>query len=100
MEKLCVQERPNGKVYRARKGPTLHAYFGEWPENECVMILRISEEDESVARKMAEDAKKQYGYEMIGGGWFGWWRDSIRNGEQYWDYDSVNGVPGWYYTVE
>lgn len=100
MEKLCVQERPNGKIYRARKPPELHAFNGGWPEDTCVMVLRIDQESEAEARKMVEDAKEYYGYELIGPSWFGWWRDSIRDGEQYWDYDSYRGVPGWYFTVE
>ena len=100
MEKLCVQERPNGKIYRARKPPTVHDFCNGWPEDDCIMVLRIDQESEEIARKLATEEAKRHGYTMVAGGFFGWWRDSIRNEEQYWDYDSVNGVPGWYFTVE
>ena len=100
MDKLCKQVRPNGKTYNARKPPTVHVFDAGWPENNCIMVLRISEEDQHIAHEMATAEGKRHDFDMVSSGYFGWWRDSIRNREQYWDWDSVRGVPGWYFNVE
>jgi len=100
MEKLCVQERPNGKIYRARKPPTVEVFDAGWPEDECVLVLRVSEEDRETAREMAVEAAKINGCELVNSGHFGWWRSTVRNNESYWDYDSHSGAPGWYFNVE
>jgi hypothetical protein len=36
----------------------------------------------------------------VGEGTFGWWRESIRNNEPFWDHDSVQGAPGWLFRIE
>lgn len=100
METLCVQERPNGKIYRARKPPIVETFTGDWPEDECIMVLRVSEENQGLAYRLACEEAVRYGYEHVNSGHFGWWRSTIRNNEPYWDYDSYSGMPGWYFNVE
>lgn len=92
--------RPNGKPYRARKEPFVEFFLGEWPDEDSAVVLRIDRRHGEEARQMVIEEGKKHGVELVNSGTFGWWRRSIRNHEPFWDYDSVNGMPGWFFNVE
>lgn len=89
--------RPNGKLYKARKGWAVWILDGEW--NQLALVLRCKPLDE--ARALADPViKASLGSSCSpGSAQFGWWRQTIRNNEPYWDHDSVRGAPGWLFEV-
>lgn len=93
-------KRPNGKQYTSRKPPAVEYFEGEWPDEECVVVLRVSEDDRETAYGLAREELAKHGCTLITPGWFGWWRLTMRNSEPFWVYDSVRGVPGWVFNVE
>jgi len=92
--------RPNGKVYRPRKEPYVEVYESDYLGESQIMVTRLGPDSEEEARKLAEPEFKRHGFELMGSGYFGWWRSSIRNNETEWVYDSERGVPGWVFRVE
>jgi hypothetical protein len=92
--------RPNGKQYTSRKPPVTEYFEGDWPDEACVMVLRIGDGEREAAREMAEQEMKRNGCHLINAGWFGWWKESVRNHEPTWIYDSERGMPGWVFNVE
>lgn len=97
---LCREVRPGGKKYNARKPPQALVFQNGWPEDDCILVVRVSREDEAEARKLAEAEMPAHDYTLMARGRFGWWRETVRNSEPYWEYDDVNGMPGWVYNVE
>lgn len=98
--RYCTETRPNGKVYRARKPPVIEWFDGEWPSESSAIVLRMDSKSAEEARQMVIEEGKEQGIKLVNRGHFGWWRSAIRNHEEFWDYDSVNGMPGWYFEVE
>lgn len=100
--RYCTETRPNGKVYRARKQPTVEFFDGEWPSESSALALRMDSKSPEEARQLVIEEAKRYDPDitLVNSGHFGWWRLVMRNHEPVWDYDSVTGVPGWYFEVE
>lgn len=94
------ETRPNGKIYRARKEPSVYFFDADWPDEASAVVLRIDSKHGAEARQMVIEEGKKYGVELVNSGTFGWWRESIRNYEPYWEYDSAKGMPGWFFNVE
>lgn len=90
--------RPDGRNYRAFKGPraiVLEDESGEWQ----VLVIRCDEYQ--LAKDMAS-AELNFAlaesHLVAEGPVFGWWRESIRNGDPYWVPDDVRGAPGYFFT--
>jgi len=97
---LYSETRPDGKIYRARKEPFVEFFDGGWPDESSACVLRIDSEHGEEARQMVVEEGKKLGVELVNSGTFGWWRESVRDGERCWVYDSVKGMPGWFFNVE
>jgi cysteinyl-tRNA synthetase len=94
----CVMERPNGKVYRARKPPFVTFFEGDWYDKSYCLVLRCT--DRGTARALANEEIRLHDPSMKAGeATFSWWREVVRNNEPYWDHDTVRGVPGWSFEV-
>lgn len=99
----CTEVRPNGKLYKARKKPVaiLVNEDASWPsEIVFTLVLRTSAADYESAREAAVRKATAAGFDYVSEGLFGWWRESIRNNEPFWEYDTVRGMPGWSFLVE
>jgi hypothetical protein len=96
---LYSMTRPNGKVYRARKPPVVILFEDDWNAQSTVLVVRCPHLE--TARLLADiEVKRWDSYTQVGEGTFGWWRESIRNNEPFWDHDSVQGAPGWLFRIE
>lgn len=89
MTALAVVERPNGKIYRARKAPEYRGYRDDHRDEDWVGVIRTHDVD--LARQIARpfvcsglDLDRPI---------LSWWRETIRDGEPWIEGDSVNGVP-------
>lgn len=96
----AVETRPDGRLYRARKSPVVEFFEGDWPDENSAMVIRMDSKSGEEARRMVIEEGKKIGIELVNSGVFGWWRLTIRNNERCWEYDSVNGSPGWFFNVE
>ncbi len=86
MTELAVVTRPNGKVYRARKA-IIQVGFTDWDEDAWVAILRTH--DIAAATAIATPYQLSY----LATPELGWLRKTIRDGEPWYEYDAVSGVP-------
>lgn len=91
--------RPNGKVYRARKGWSVVTFEAlDAFDKSGVMVLRLGLDDYDLALDLAVIAMANLDPEVqLQPGKFGWWRETIRNHEREWEYDSYRGVPGFWF---
>lgn len=96
-EKLPPVERPNGNLYQARY--TRVSTNGGEGWGDPLWILVLGTHDIELARKLAEEKAAEIDSEIrLGPGITGWWRDSIRYGDRYWDYDDMRGAAGVRFT--
>jgi hypothetical protein len=93
-------KRPNGKPYTSRKPPVVEYFEGDWPDEQCILVLRVSEDERANAYQMASEELEKWDCTLMNTGWFGWWRLAPRMNESFWIYDSVRGMPGWVFNVE
>jgi hypothetical protein len=90
---LAVVERPNGKAYRARKPACAFVIENDHLGESEVMVIRTHDVD--LARALAAAEADRHGIE-----WAepvpaarSWAREAIRDGDPWWEYDEIRGVP-------
>jgi hypothetical protein len=86
--------RPNGKIYRPTK-IRAHVTYTGYPEDDGVIVLGTQDPDEALPY-----AQRTLDYSPLSGcypaeQWSkGWWRNTIRNHESFWEWDAVRGAAG------
>lgn len=80
--------RPNGKPYTPRKGLRQIGFYDENENRDYVVVLGTHDIDK------AREFGRPYRCAYLGEAWRGWGRWTIRNGEQWWDFDPVRGAAG------
>jgi hypothetical protein len=90
---LAVVERPNGKVYRARKAPGVFLIDNPHLGETEVMVIRTHDADRATALAATEARRCGIEWEEPVPATISWARESIRDGEPWWEFDDVRGVP-------
>jgi hypothetical protein len=93
MSALAVVERPNGKTYRARKAPCAlvidNPHLGETE----ILVLRTHDGDRAQELAKAEAQRHGIEWEEPVPGTQSWTRETIRDGDPWFEFDDVHGVP-------
>lgn len=85
-------KRPNGKLYRPRKIRVVVLDFDYWEDMSCLVL---GTHDVEAARELAALEIHRYDPGLHPGeARLGWWRQSIRNGDPYYDSDPERGAAG------
>jgi hypothetical protein len=92
---LISMSRPNGKLYKAQKPPAAHLIEDD---GQVTAVLVIRTDDYLHARDLAQFELETFDtvYAPVTP-YFGWWRQTIRDGEDYWEQDEVRGAPGYFF---
>jgi hypothetical protein len=81
--------RPNGRTYKPRKLRVIDWDDGINCSALCVIVLGTH--DLALAREAAHQEHPDAELDL---GRRGWWRQAIRRGEEYWEWDDVRGAAG------
>ena len=97
---LMEATRPNGKLYRSRKGWCSIFFDGDDNEWGTPAVLVLRTDDYATAEKIAQLMMLKNDSELeLEEGTPGWFRESIRHGEPEWVSDTARGAPGWYFQA-
>lgn len=85
--------RPNGKIYRARKAPCAFPIDNPHLGETEVMVIRTHDADLAQGLAVAEARRHGIEWEEPVEATISWARETIRDGEPWWEFDDVRGVP-------
>lgn len=95
---LPAIERPNGKLYRPQR---VVARLLDSDQDMDALVLVTGTHDIERAKALASGLVTEWhgrGYEPVFAR-TGWWRETIRRHERYWDDDEVRGAAGVMFDV-
>lgn len=92
-ESLEPVTRPNGKAYRPRKVRSV-VFEDDGPRRPW-RVLVLGTHDTAFAARVARQRAAEADPDIrLNGGRRGWWRESIRDGDLFWEWNDVTGAAG------